>query len=228
MLTELQSISAVKAAAAYRRQAPGESAAAASPRGFGVIEDMVTLSPQALALLKNGAAGATEKTEPQTTEENVAKRSAPSDPFRAFRGADGEISLEAAMQLQMLPRHLRKAGELMREASSLRDEVNKMSEDPATDPEKLAERQAEYASAMGALWEELEKLGLAKKMGAADMSMDDLLNAGFNGLIALDEGETPTKLADDADKVARLAGATERRNPADASPAAWALDRGFE
>jgi len=132
------------------------------------------------------------------------------------------------MQLQMLPRHLRKAGELMREASSLRDEVNKMSEDPATDPEKLAERQAEYASAMGALWEELEKLGLTKKMGAADMSMDDLLDAGFNGLIALDEGEAPAKLADDADKVARLAGATERRNPADDSPAAWALDRGFE
>lgn len=229
MFTELQSISAVKAAAAYRRQAPGASAAAGEQtRGFGVIEDMVTLSPQALALLKNGAAGATAPTESPTTEENVAKRNSPSDPFRAFRGADGEISLEAAMQLQMLPRHLRKAGELMREASSLRDEVNKMSEDPATDPEKLAERQAEYASTMGALWEELEKLGLTKKMGAADMSIDDLLDAGFNGLIALDEGEIPAKLADDADKVARLAGATERRNPADASPAAWALNRGFD
>lgn len=226
MLTELQSITAVTAAAAYRRQAPTEAAAAA-PRGFGVIEDTVTLSPQALALLKNGAAGAAEKTAPQATEENAAKRSAPSDPFRAFRGTDGEISLEAAMQLQMLPRHLRKAGELMREASSLREEVNKMSEDPATDPEKLAQLQTEYASATSALWEELEKLGLTKKMGAADMSMDDLLDAGFNGLTTLDEGEVPTKLADDADKVARLAGGTERRSSAETSPAAWALDRGF-
>lgn len=228
MLTEIQSVTAITAAAAYRRQAPAEAAAASSSRGFGVIEDVVTLSPQALALMKNGAAGATEKTEPQATEENIAKQTAPSDPFRAFRGNDGEISLEAAMQLQMLPRHLRKAGELMREASSLRDEVNKMSEDPATDPEKLAQRQTEYASTMSALWEELEKLGLGKKMGAADMSMDDLLDAGFKGLIALDEAETPTTLADDADKAARLAGATERRNPADASPAAWALDRGFD
>lgn len=234
MLTELHSVTAAKAAsAAYRRQSAAESASGVTTttRGFGVIEDTVTLSPQAQALLKNGLPGAPSNTDAKANDE-TAKPAPPSDPFRAYRSADGDISLEAMMQLQMLPRHLRKAGELMRETTSLRDEVNKTAEDPAADPEKLAQLEQEYASAMGALWEELEKLGLAKKMGAADMSMDDLLNAGLNGLVALDEAEEPGKIADDAERTARVkanrSDDAEQSKAATESPLTWAINRGFD
>ena len=234
MLTELHSVTAAKAAtAAYRRQSPAESAGgtATATRGFGVIEDTVTLSPQAQALLKSGLPGAPSNTDAATADE-TAKPTAPSDPFRAYRGADGDISLEAMVQIQMLPRHLRKAGELMRETTSLRDEVNKTAENPAADPEKLAQLEQEYASAVGALWEELEKLGLAKKMGAADMSMDELLNAGLNGLVALDEAEEPGKIADDADRTARVkdsrSAGVEQSKAATDTPLAWAFNRGFD
>lgn len=238
MLTELQPVASVRAAtAAYRRQSPVETVAAApAARGFGVIEDIVTLSPQAQALLKNGQATANQTAASQTPDAQTpnadptttaSTSDAPSDPFRAFRGADGEISLEAVMQIQMLPPHLRKAAELTREAASLRDEINAMAEDPAADAEKLAQLQQEYASTTDALWEELEKLGIAKKMNAADMTMDDLLDAGVKGLVALDQSEDPVKIADDADKTARMAGMTERKDAAADSPMSWALDRGF-
>lgn len=227
MLTELQPVASMRAAtAAYRRQSPSETGAAApSARGFGVIEDMVTLSPQAQALLKSGLAPDARPSDANPT--TTSKSDAPSDPFRALRGADGEISLEAAMQIQMLPPHLRKAAALTREAASLRDEINALTEDPAANAEKLAQLRQEYASTTEALWEELEKLGLAKKMKAADMTMDDLLDAGVKGLTALDQREDPVKIADDADKTARVAGATERKAAAADSPMSWALDRGF-
>jgi hypothetical protein len=229
MLNETRSVAAVQSAyAAYNRPLSTRSgealSAVSSGKGFGVIEDKVDLSPQAKAMMAAQQKDKTGQTEEKQAE---AEKAAPSDPFRAYRGENGEISMEAMMQLEMLPPHLRKAGKLMRESASLREEISGMEKDPAADAEKLDQLRREYAAAMGALWEELDKLGLTKKMKEQDMSMDDLLNAGLNGLTALDENGDPTqKIADDAHKVAKFATGSEKKPSAVDQPLEWAFDRG--
>jgi hypothetical protein len=232
MLNETRSVAAVQSAyAAYNRPSltrGGEALSAVSTgKGFGVIEDKVDLSPQAKAMMAAAQAGKAGQTNDAQTEDKKAEKAAPSDPFRAYRGENGEISMEAMMQLEMLPPHLRKAGKLMRESASLREEISGMEKDPAADAEKLDQLRQEYAAAMGALWEELDKLGLTKKMKEQDMSMDDLLNAGLNGLTALDEnGDSTQKIADDAHKVAKFATGPEKKPSAVDQPLEWAFDRG--
>ncbi|NYZ11029.1 hypothetical protein HL658_00585 [Azospirillum sp. RWY-5-1] len=172
----LDALRGTAAVASYRRGAalsatqPAEvpSSPAGGPR------DQVTIS-------QLGAAMAGEK----------AENPKASDPFRALRDENGNISLEAAMELNMLPPHLRKAGKLMREAVSLRREIGELAKDPAADTEKLAALKAEYQSTLSALTDELDKLGLTDRMKKGEMTMDQLLDAGFGGL---------TRLAGDDDK----------------------------
>lgn len=230
------------AVAAYRQAATqsGMPAQPAQPpvKGFGVIQDIVTLSPAALARIEgesdpyadyNAAVmasyGAGDSANDAAATDSTGKNKPPSDPFRAYRGEDGEISLEAMMQIEMLPPHMRKAGKLMREASSLRDEVNEMSKNPNADQEKLNALKQEYAGKLGELWEELEKLGLASKMKARDMSMDDLLNGGLEGLTALDGGERggAAKIADNPNRAGLKTMANEQPKT-DGSMLDWAFN----
>lgn len=158
------------AIASYRRGAALSMAAPTETPSplTGGRRDQVSISPL-------GAAMAEAKAEnPQA-----------SDPFRALRDENGNISMEAAMELNMLPPHLRKAGKLMREAVSLRREIGEMAQDPAADTEKLAALKAEYQSTMSALTDELDKLGLTDRMKKGEMTMDQLLDAGFGGLTRL-------------------------------------------
>lgn len=230
------------AVAAYRQTA-AQSAAPAQPaqpevKGFGVIQDIVTLSPAALARIEgesdpyadyNAAVmasyGAGDSANTPATTDSANKDKPPSDPFRAYRDEDGEISLEAMMQIEMLPPHMRKAGKLMRESASLRDEINKMSENPNADQEKLNSLKQEYAGKLGELWEELEKLGLASKMKAKDMSMDDLLNGGLEGLTALDGGDRAgaAKIADNPNRAGLKTMANEQPET-DRSMLDWAFN----
>lgn len=167
---QLDALRGTAALASYRRGAslsaslPAETQASSAGRRH----DQVSISPL-------GAAMADAKAEnPQA-----------SDPFRALRDENGNISMEAAMELNMLPPHLRKAGKLMREAVSLRREIGEMAQDPAADTEKLAALKAEYQSTMSALTDELDKLGLTDRMKKGEMTMDQLLDAGFGGLTRL-------------------------------------------
>lgn len=105
-----------------------------------------------------------------------------SDPFRAFKDKDGNISLQSIMEIEMLPPKLREAGKLIKEAQSLTKEISDMQEKGNADPEKLAALQAELQATMAALQKELDKLGLSEELEKRGMSLDQLVKSGLDGL----------------------------------------------
>lgn len=166
---QLDALHGAGAVASYRRGAALSVApTVAAPSPAGARQDRVSISPLGAAMA-----------------EAQAEKPTASDPFRALRDDNGNISLEAAMEINMLPPHLRKAGKLMREAVSLRREIGEMAKDPAADKEKLDALKAEYQSTLASLSDELDRLGLTDRMKKGEMTMDQLLDAGFGGLTRL-------------------------------------------
>lgn len=169
---------------AYRTVAATVTPQPGAPNRTVAAADSVSLSPFAQAL----QTAATEKP-------------AASDPFRAYRNADGQLSLEAAMEIEALPPALRKAGKLTKEAQSLRAEIGELSSIEPRDEKRIAGLQAEYQGTLSVLAEELKKLGLNDAMKDRDLTVEDVARSGIEGLKNL--------YAHDMGNAARFAGRTE-------------------
>ena len=195
------SVSSVKAAQAGRSSTTATGPAATTPP-----QDPVTLSAAGDRLAKA-----------------AEERPGSSDPFRAYRDADGNISMPAIMEIEMLPPKLREAGKLVKEAASLQKEIAALQDTQSPDLEKIAALQAEYQSTLSKLQEELEKLGLTAEMSKRGMTIDDVVKGGLKGLTELAEPQTqiggttatPSKTTDEKPSLLQRAlGAFGRRTDA--------------
>lgn len=181
-----QSASALTGIARYRSAASGTGAALSTATGLTAPTDQTDLSPAGEALAK--AAG-----------ENPTA----SDPFRAYRDENGNISMKEIMKIEALPPKLRAAAKLTAEAKSLTKDLNSAQKETPPDQKKIESLQAELASTTQKLTEELSKLGMLGKMDENGISVDDIVSGGIGKLTELakeygitTENETETAKVD--------------------------------
>jgi hypothetical protein len=134
----------------------------------------------------------------QTLANAAADRPGASDPFRAYRDADGHIALQSIMEIEMLPPRLREAGKLVKEANSLTREIADLTKSGNADPDTLQSLQAELQDTRAKLQEELDKLGLSDDMEKRGLTLDQVIASGLDGLKDLAETTPQTTMIDSA------------------------------
>lgn len=147
------------------------------------------------------ASGDTVSLSPQgeTLQRAAGENPRASDPFRAYRDKNGNISLDAMLEIESLPPPLRKLGKLARETNSLRSEIADLSEAKPPDTAKIEALQTEYKESLKALDEELKKLGLRDKLAKSGASLEDFAAKGVAGVRWLASLDGPQDIADDSD-----------------------------
>lgn len=181
-----QATSALTGIARYRETATKTETAALSTGGVATPTDQTDISPAGKVL-----------------EKAARDNPAASDPFRAYRDENGNISMKEIMKIEALPPKLRTAAKLTAEAKSLNKDINAAQKEVPPDQKKIDGLQAELAGTMAKLTEELKKLGLLDKMGEDGVTVDDIVSGGIGKLsdlakeygIADDETETAAKVA---------------------------------
>jgi len=185
-----QATSALTGIARYRATATSTGSVASTSTGVVAPTDQTDISAAGQALAK------------AATDNPTA-----SDPFRAYRDENGNISLKEIMKIEALPPKLRAAAKLTTEAKSLTKDINEAQKEIPPDQKKIDSLQAELAGTTAKLSEELKKLGLLDKMGTDGVTIDDLISGGIGKLsdlakeygIADDETETATKKEKDGE-----------------------------
>lgn len=132
------------------------------------VADKVSISPTAQALM-----------------EETARRPDASDPLRAFRNANGQLTMDGVAEIQNLPARVRDAAKGMREVASLSKEINALEASPDADMTRLEQLRSEYVTARTKLSADLERAGLADKMAKAGLTIDQLLQSDTGVLVRL-------------------------------------------
>lgn len=139
-----------------------------APAGPSAVADKVSISPTAQALM-----------------EESARRTGASDPLRAFRDANGLLTMDGVAQIQNMPPRVRDAAKGVREVASLGREIDALEADPDADRARLDQLRGEYTSARTRLTADLERAGLSGKMAKAGISIDQLVHADTGVLVRL-------------------------------------------
>jgi hypothetical protein len=173
-----QAASGSKAAADDAVDATSTLAGAAMVSG-----DVIALSAAASA----DAGGDGLASEGNSLEASSGSSGAPqsvetSDPFRAYRDKSGAISLTAIMEIDALPPKLRELGKALKEAQSMKREMDGMKDNLPAGQEKYDALNAEYQAKIADIQGLMDKLGLTDKMKKDGMSLDDLVKGGISAL----------------------------------------------
>ena len=179
------------------------SAVAGTAAGVG---DVISLSAAA-------SAGGTDETDALQASSGTGapKVNQPSDPFRAYRDQNGAISLKAIMEIDALPPKLRELGKALKEAQSMKRELDGMKDSLPANQDKYDALNMEYQAKLADIEGMMEKLGLKDEMKKDGMSLDDLVQGGISTLKQLakidssDEDDDQAKGTADASKPSTMA-----------------------
>ncbi|MCW2248879.1 hypothetical protein M2352_004539 [Azospirillum fermentarium] len=160
----------VAAIATYRSamNAAAKLPSNANAAGPLAVADKVSISSTAQALM-----------------DEAARRPDASDPLRAFRDANGLLTMDGVAQIQNMPPRVRDAAKGMREVASLGKEIGAMEADPNADAARLDTLRGEYAAARTKLSADLERAGLTDKMAKAGIGIDQLISSDTGVLVRL-------------------------------------------
>ncbi|WP_445681458.1 hypothetical protein [Radicibacter daui] len=174
----LSAIQPVKSAASSKAAADQAVDAASEVAGTAMVGgDVISLSGAA-------SAAATDDTQSAQTisASGGLKVEQPSDPFRAYRDENGAISLKAIMEIDALPPKLRELGKALKEAQSMKRELDGMKDSLPANQDKYDSLNAEYQAKLADIEDMMDKLGLKDEMKKDGMSLDDLVQGGISGL----------------------------------------------